>query len=201
MGSLSRGTKADQFSYVPAGTVLPFAGDTAPSGWAICNGDPVSRTEYVELFTAIGELWGVGDGSTTFNLPDMRGQFLRGKNNGRADGNEDSEGERDIGSLQLDKTRRPRDTDLTSNSQGSHRHSLYSSNFNADHIVGGVGGSNSHAVAAINTNIGGQGYYLDMGADGADVTNTTGNHAHTITGGGDPETQPKNVAINYIIKL
>ena len=78
MGSLSRGTKADQFSYVPAGTVLPFAGDTAPSGWAICNGDPVSRTDYAELFTAIGELWGVGDGSTTFNLPDMRGQFLRG---------------------------------------------------------------------------------------------------------------------------
>ena len=78
MGSLSRGTKADQFSYVPAGTVLPFAGDTAPSGWAICNGDPVSRTDYAELFTAIGELWGVGDGSTTFNLPDMKGQFLRG---------------------------------------------------------------------------------------------------------------------------
>jgi microcystin-dependent protein len=62
----------------PSGIIAPFAGSSAPSGWLICNGIAYSRTTYASLFTAIGTLWGVGDGSTTFNIPDLRGQFLRG---------------------------------------------------------------------------------------------------------------------------
>ena len=49
-----------------------YAGDTPPGGWLLCNGAAVSRTTYANLFTAIGTKWGVGDNSTTFNLPDMR---------------------------------------------------------------------------------------------------------------------------------
>lgn len=63
---------------MPAGFIAPFAADSTPSGWLSCDGTAVSRTVYDSLFTAIGTTWGVGDGSTTFNLPDLRGAFLRG---------------------------------------------------------------------------------------------------------------------------
>ena len=158
MGSLSRGTKADQFSCVPAGTVLPFAGDTAPSGWAICNGDPVSRTDYAELFTAIGELWGVGDGSTTFNLPDMRGQFLRGLD---ASGTVDPDGAgRVIGDNQTDANK-PHNHDLT---------------FRYRERTNAFAGSN--------------GYTMEPGGTVLQTANSAEN-----------ESRPKNVAVNYIIKL
>jgi len=65
-------------SGVPAGAVMAFAMNSAPSGWLKCNGDEVSRTTYAALFAAIGTTFGTGDGSTNFNLPDLRGEFIRG---------------------------------------------------------------------------------------------------------------------------
>lgn len=67
---------------LPAGVVLHFANSSAPTGWLECNGAAVSRATYSALFVAIGTVYGAGDGSTTFNLPDLRGQFLRGWDNG-----------------------------------------------------------------------------------------------------------------------
>lgn len=60
------------------GSVIFFARNTAPTGWLKANGAAVSRTTYATLFTAIGTTFGVGDGTTTFNVPDMRGYFSRG---------------------------------------------------------------------------------------------------------------------------
>jgi len=68
---------------VPVGSVTMFASNGAPTGWLECNGTAVSRTTYSVLFAAIGTVFGTGDGSTTFNLPDMRGEFARGWDNGR----------------------------------------------------------------------------------------------------------------------
>lgn len=68
-------------SGVPSGVLAPFAGATVPSGWLICDGAAVSRTTYASLFTAIGTTWGVGDGSSTFNTPDLRGRVPAGKDN------------------------------------------------------------------------------------------------------------------------
>lgn len=65
-------------AYLPAGMVLHFANATAPTGWLICDGSAVSRTTYADLYAAISTIYGVGDGSTTFNVPDLRGQFIRG---------------------------------------------------------------------------------------------------------------------------
>jgi hypothetical protein len=65
-------------SLVPVGAVMPFAMNSAPSGWLAANGDAVSRSTYATLFAAIGTAHGSGDGSTTFNLPDLRGIFVRG---------------------------------------------------------------------------------------------------------------------------
>ncbi len=67
-------------SSIIAGMIAPFAGpaDKIPAGWLLCDGTAVSRSEYGNLYKAIGVCWGEGDGSTTFNLPDLRGMFLRG---------------------------------------------------------------------------------------------------------------------------
>lgn len=70
-------------AYSPAGEVAPFARTSAPSGWLVCDGSAVSRTTYARLFSAIGTNFGVGNGSTTFNLPDIRGEFVRGVDLGR----------------------------------------------------------------------------------------------------------------------
>lgn len=64
---------------IPAGLVAPYGGAAAPSGWLLCDGSAVSRTTYAALFTAISTTFGVGDGVTTFNVPDMRGVFPLGK--------------------------------------------------------------------------------------------------------------------------
>ena len=55
----------------------------ATNRWLICDGSAISRTTYSDLFLVVGTTWGVGDGSSTFNLPDLRGEFLRGTDNGR----------------------------------------------------------------------------------------------------------------------
>lgn len=63
----------------PTGVVLPFAGSAAPTGWLLCDGSAVSRTTYAALFTAISTTYGSGNGSTTFNLPDLGGRVPAGK--------------------------------------------------------------------------------------------------------------------------
>lgn len=68
---------------VPAGSIIYRASATAPDGYLKANGAAVSRTTYSALFTAIGTTWGAGDGSTTFNLPDLRGEFPRGWDDAR----------------------------------------------------------------------------------------------------------------------
>jgi len=64
---------------VPTGSVMAYMGTTPPPGWRLCDGAPVSRTEYSALFAIIRTTSGVGDGVNTFNLPDLRGYFLRGR--------------------------------------------------------------------------------------------------------------------------
>lgn len=70
-------------SAIPAGSIAYIAMSGAPTGWLKANGAAVSRSAYAALFAAIGTAYGVGDGSTTFNLPDLRGEFIRGWDDGR----------------------------------------------------------------------------------------------------------------------
>jgi microcystin-dependent protein len=62
----------------PSGTLLTYAGSTAPDGWLLCDGSAISRTTYARLFAAISTTYGTGDGALTFNLPDLRGVYPRG---------------------------------------------------------------------------------------------------------------------------
>lgn len=70
--------RPDLSALIPPGTIIHYAGRTVPSGWLICNGANVSRTDYAALFAAIGTIYGAGDGSTTFGLPNLNGRFLEG---------------------------------------------------------------------------------------------------------------------------
>ncbi len=63
----------------PTGAVLSFAGESAPTGWLLCYGQAISRTTYAGLFTVLAEVYGAGDGSTTFNVPDLRGRTIAGQ--------------------------------------------------------------------------------------------------------------------------
>ncbi len=64
---------------MPAGLVFPYAGSSAPTGYLICDGSAQSRTTYATLFGIVGTTYGTGDGSTTFNVPDLRGRVIAGQ--------------------------------------------------------------------------------------------------------------------------
>jgi microcystin-dependent protein len=170
--------------YVPAGIISPYAGTSAPTGYLLCDGSAVSRATYSALFTAISTAHGTGDGSTTFNLPDYRGRFLRGIDGaaardpnsatrtamatGGATGN-------NVGSVQVAATALPT-TPMVTDSQGAH----------SSHWTG--------TIAAVQTGAGTNTITAPTGP------NTLGAHTHTITSGGDSETRPINVYVNWVVK-
>lgn len=77
-GELSPISGGTLYADAPIGSIQAYGGSSAPWGWLLCQGQAVSRATYAELFGVIGTSFGVGDGSTTFNVPDLRGEFLRG---------------------------------------------------------------------------------------------------------------------------
>lgn len=91
----------------PAGEIAHFARSTAPAGWLKANGAAVSRASYSKLYAAIGTTFGAGDGISTFNVPDLRGEFIRGWDDGRG-----VDSGRLLGSLQSDDFK-------------SHRHAMF----------------------------------------------------------------------------
>lgn len=91
-------SRAETRQMAPPGLVAFFARSAAPTGWLKANGAAISRTAYAELFAAIGTTFGPGDGTNTFNLPDMRGEFVRGWDDGRG-----IDAERALGSWQADE--------------------------------------------------------------------------------------------------
>ena len=96
---------------LPIGTIVDFAGIIAPTGWLICDGSAISRTTYADLLVTIGTIYGEGDGSTTFNLPNCEGLVTVGIKNDDADFNE-------IGKKGGEKTHT-----LTINEMPAHNHS------------------------------------------------------------------------------
>lgn len=171
------GTPAQQ-AVTPTGAILPFAYQPATlPGWLLCDGTAYSRTLYANLFAAIGTSYGSGDGSTTFNVPDLRGYFVRGSGT-----NSDGTAAGTLGAKQADTTKRPT-TALTgtTDTTGAHTHTY---TFRSGTAV--QSGTNTACW---------------IGATTAN-TGSSGDHSHvvTINGGGDAETRPKNIAMPYYIK-
>lgn len=102
-------------STLPPGIVASTTSATAPAGWFLCNGAPISRTDFSGLFSIIQTTYGTGDGSTTFNLPDARGLILRGFDAGRG-----IDAGRVLGSYQEQDVMSHAHTGTT-NSDGSHK--------------------------------------------------------------------------------
>lgn len=80
--SVADDNSAGGYPLVPVGTVMAFAGSTAPEGWLMCDGSAVVRTTYANLWAVLGTTYGSGDGSTTFNLPDALGRSIVGAGSG-----------------------------------------------------------------------------------------------------------------------
>lgn len=183
------------FGLQPPGVVSAYAGAAAPSGWLLCDGAAVSRATYADLFAVIGTTYGSGDGSTTFNLPDITGRVVAGKEasetrlttagcgiNGGTLGA--------AGGAQTLSAHTHGAGSLSAASGGTHTHDT------------GVGGGFATTAA-------GSGLTLSVGAQNATAasTGTTGSaHTHTVTGtsgstgtGSHGSVQP-TIVLNYIIK-
>lgn len=167
---------------IPVGAVLPFAMNSAPSGWLAANGAAVSRTTYAGLFTAIGTTYGTGDGSTTFNLPDLQGYFVRG-----AGTNSDGTAGGTFGAKQADAVIAHTHSGTTGNDSPDHTHQNTGPNLGAN---GTGSGGQSSAWSGGQT-------FTTSGAS------TRHQHAFTTSSqspAGATETRPKNIALLYCIK-
>jgi microcystin-dependent protein len=169
IGSIQSGTPGD---------IIFTAAETAPAGTLVANGAAVSRATYSALFARIGTTYGVGDGSTTFNLPDYRSYFLRGLDLSRG-----LDAGRVLGSIQASQNLAHNHTGTT-DSQGAHTHGASSSN----------GGSGNGSVIS-STN--------GSGAAGSISVNSAGAHSHnlTIASSGGTEARPINIAVLICIKF
>ena len=158
---------------VPAGSVFSFATSTVPSGYLECNGAAVSRSTYASLFSSISTTWGVGDGSSTFNLPDLRGQFVRGWDNSAG-----VDSGRSFASSQSDQNK-------------AHNHSVNDSGHN--HTIGNWGGNFGGGSGALT-------FRNDVsGTNGSIIQNST--TGISIQNDGGTEVRVKNYALMYVIKF
>ena len=170
---------------VPVGSVFTFATTTVPSGYLECNGAAVSRSTYASLFSAISTTWGVGDGSSTFNLPDLRGQFVRGWDNSAG-----VDSGRSFASSQSDQNKQHNHSLSTASLTGGIR--KISEGFGAGGSATGVftktqDGTNSITGSSSTSPVGG----VDF----------DGSHTHTMGNDGGSEVRVKNYALMYVIKF
>lgn len=198
-------------SYLPAGAIQLFAMHAVPSGWLECNGAAVSRTTYANLFATISTLYGAGNGTTTFNLPDLRGMFVRGWDNSRS-----LDPGRAMGSQQAPANNPHTHGATSSSTQSAHSHVITTGSHS--HGVNDPGHTHSGTVfqpgAVISaTN---QAQFFDYGAPGGAYTGISIGTAGNIGGNTDAlqppvyttttiasegiETRPWNMAMVYAIK-
>lgn len=167
---------------IPIGGLMPFAGSSAPSGWLFCDGSAVSRTTYSDLFTVIGTTYGSGDGSTTFNVPDLRGRIPMGAGTGTGGG--------DSG------TGKPTGGDaLTARSVGAW------GGEETHLLTGGESGTSahSHGFSSDPVTFGGAGNTTGAGATNITTINTTNASAEADADDAHNNVQPF-IVVNYIIR-
>ena len=181
---------------IPPGTIVMTGRNTAPSGWLICNGGAVDRTLYAQLYAAIGETFGPGNGTTTFNLPDMRGRVAAGVGTGTgggASGTGAPTGGTALAAVSLSGWFGTNDVTLTSAQIPAHTHPIT----DPGHTHGQNGGTGGPEATRLTSDT------HDTPTNSADPTDsaTTGITVNNNTGGGGSHTnlQP-TVGLNFIIR-
>ena len=169
----------------PTGTIISTALNSAPKGYLECDGSAVSRTTHARLFGELGVIYGNGDGSTTFNLPDYRGRFLRGFDN-TAGTDPDAASRTDRG----DGTTGDAVGTKQSDAFQGHHHKFYSAADLTRANPGGGGDSAEMREAASATVASGNDYVQHA------TTDSTFGTARITS-----ETRPKNINVMYCIKL
>ncbi|MNJ36626.1 Phage Tail Collar Domain protein [compost metagenome] len=200
------GLAGELLAAAPPGMIAPFAGPDAPTGWMKANGAAVSRTAFARLFAAIGTRYGAGDGVTTFNLPDARGEFIRGLDDGR-----NVDPWRGLGTWQASQNL-SHAHGVTVAADGAHAHNVNGTAAAAgDHSHGvpmlslGSTGTPRHVYSTKNE---GGGSTTNIPASGAHThpvygtAEAAGWHAHgaTVYADGGNESRPRNVAFPFCIK-
>ena len=183
-GNLSFSAAGGAQGGVPSGAVFCMAVAIVPSGYLECNGAAVSRSVYQDLYDTIGTQYGAGNGSSTFNLPDLRGEFVRGFDNGRG----------------IDSGRSISATPQSDQNK-QHNHTASSSVNDSGHVHGTTFDNKKYFPGGGSTTItyGGAGSYpadtfsMSSATTGVTVATSIGND-----GGG--ETRPRNIAMMYVIK-
>jgi len=177
----------DSNAGIPTGTVSAFAGSAAPTGYALCDGSAVNRTVQAALFSVIGTTYGIGDGSTTFNLPDLRGRVVAGLGESLLGATADELGD-DNGLIANTKEHTLLETELPA-------HDHFTLNNNAGNSGNPVDATNS---ASFSTSFGGDSTY-QMQAPTADPVANIGLSSETGGGLAHNNVQP-TIILNYIIK-
>ena len=163
---------------VPVGSVFNLATTTVPSGYLECNGAAVSRSTYAALFATISTTWGSGNGSSTFNVPDLRGQFVRGWANTKTNTGDDGRG---FASTQSDQNKSHNHT-IT---DPGHKHTTTVDNTKLFPAAGGT-----------TFNYGGAGTY-----PGTVFTMSNATTGISLADQGGTEVRVKNSALMYVIKF
>lgn len=181
------------------GMIAAFAANVIPTGWLKCNGAAVSRTTYANLFASIGTIYGAGDGSTTFNLPDLRGETIRGWDDARG-----VDSGRAIGSWQDGQNVSHTHTGTTSSDAHTHTWSGTTSYDAHTHTVTSIGTSSVAYGSSSSIAGGSTSRTTSSAAHTHTVSGTTSSNAHTHTmttsASGGTEVRVRNVAMNYCIK-
>ena len=186
---------------VPSGSVFCMAVATVPSGYLECNGAEISRTTYAALFAVIGTAYGTGNTTTTFNIPDLRGEFIRGLDLGRG-----VDSGRNIAIVQLSQNKSHNHPASTSISDPGHfHHSFRSGNAGERQYNSNLSSTNfpSSGTGAGNKN---EAYNIVAQSSSPNVGQTSNvangvNASTTTTNDGGSEARPRNLAMMYIIKI
>lgn len=188
--------------YVPVGSGMDYWGTTAPSGYIFAYGQAISRTTYADLFAVMGTAYGVGDGTTTFNVPDKRGRASFGKDDmGGVSANRLTDQTNGINGDTLGDTGGLETATLATTNLPSHTHA-------AGTLATASSGAHDHTVQAVNNDTGAlNGFNNPVGSlQGSVTTSTDGAHTHTITGstaeagsGTAFNILPPGIVCNYII--